>query len=350
MSTAFDPARFAQVASDHFLPKVEASLGSKGVADAKLLLDRVRELYGVIAYELLPAGLTVILDEDGRTADPFLVGTISIATLSDLPMHNDGSLTVRFGASGSIVAWKDVATPGMVDPTVIAYHFDGQESEQLLFADQIVPLFNPTQLPTLLGAPTFLDIEEALDHYATRQVRFSTCYILARTWRDNKRLMFLPKPESSMRRSLEQHLRSILRDHLTVRPEQTVDESHPVDIRVTWTFRNREALIEIKWLGKSARANGTTVTKNYTASRAHDGAQQLADYLDAEVIRAPLMNLRGYLVIYDARRRGVSPHSAGVTRANGLHYEGRDIELDSSLLARPDFGVPTRMFVEPICD
>jgi hypothetical protein len=155
-----------------------------------------------------------------------------------------------------------------------------------------------------------------------------------------------------MRESLAQHLRSSLRDHgiFEVREEQNVDESHPVDIKVTWSFTNNLALIEIKWLGQSVNAMGDGMGTRYGESRAREGAKQLADYLDGNLQRAPLHQTRGYLIVFDARREGLS-FPPSITLAEARAYWDRDIEYDPrydvTRMVRNDFAPPLRFYLEP---
>jgi hypothetical protein len=345
----FDPERFAAFAADHVFSKVVAAHGNAGADALRALLEAVRSVYEHVAYELLPNGLTVFVEVDEKSSACAIDDAVQLSDFSEAPLHNKGSLTLRVGSTPLFV-WQTAVAPTAFERGVLVYHFDGSSIEQIVIAGEPTDVFNPTPFPTVFGAPTFLELEEALHHYATHQVRFSACYILSAHWRDANRLLFLPGPEATLRRSLEQHLRSMLRDHLTVRPEQVVDESHPVDLRVTWTFSNREALIEIKWLGKSAAVGSSGISKNYTAGRVNEGARQLANYLDAEVVRAPLMNIIGYLTVFDARRRAVDANSTSVSVADGLHYANREIAIEPAILQRPDFAEPVRMFIEPICD
>jgi len=152
-----------------------------------------------------------------------------------------------------------------------------------------------------------------------------------------------------MRNSLEQHLRSSLRGDVEIRPEQVVDEGNPVDIKVTWQFSNRLALIEIKWLGKSKNSEDQ-ITAKYYDKRAREGAEQLADYLERNKPRASVHITRGYLVIIDGRRYRMSDDAEAINQINGFYYENREVEFDPKFHeVRRDFEPPIRMFVEPIC-
>ena len=200
--------------------------------------------------------------------------------------------------------------------------------------------------------PTFFDLDRALRHYANGLARYSTCHILRAIWVDDKRLVLVNKPEQIMRRSLAQFLRCTLRDHelVEIREEQNVDETHPVNIKVTWSFSNRIAIIEIKWMGDSVHIGGLRLSTNYRDQRARDGAFQLAEYLENNRQHAPMHVTRGYLVVYDARRRGLHkrPVKQYLSRGNAIYYVDREIQFDPRYeLIRDDFAPPVRIYLEP---
>jgi hypothetical protein len=151
-----------------------------------------------------------------------------------------------------------------------------------------------------------------------------------------------------MRRSLFKYLYDVLSGDAEIRPEQIVDESHPVDIKVTWTFANRLALIEIKWIGDSRQPDGSSAT-SYRDARARSGAKQLAEYLDANRQLTPTHHTKGYLVVFDARRAGLGEGVDIVSREQGLQFERQEVEYDPEYhKERRDFAKPLRFFVEPI--
>ena len=131
--------------------------------------------------------------------------------------------------------------------------------------------------------------------------------------------------------------------------EQNVDKTHPVDIRVNFQFSNNVALIEVKWLGKSRHPDGSLATE-YTASRARDGAHQLASYLDSFTVSSPSSVVKGYLVVLDARRRGLVVGAADISEEDGMYYAHQEVRFDREYdLERIDFSQPLRMFAEPVC-
>jgi hypothetical protein len=204
---------------------------------------------------------------------------------------------------------------------------------------------------SMLSTQGFLDLREALEHYGIEVARQSTCETLSQSWAEEARLFVAAgKPESHMRDSLITYLRHRIRGTKEVRPEQNTDESHPVDVKVTWAHSNRLALIEVKWLGIPKHSDGHLGT-GYYDGRARDGAKQLADYLDRNRPEAPLHLTRGYLVVFDARRSGLNETTQALSKTDGFEYEHRDIEYDPRFHeTRRDFDPPLRFFVEPVCN
>lgn len=229
---------------------------------------------------------------------------------------------------------------------IVYVYKDG--AERFVIDRATYTITNPAPMHvSVFARPTFSLLSDALEDYRARVVRNTGCFILAEAWSDEKRLFLRTKPEATMRRSLHQYLRTVFRN-AEVRPEQVVDESHPVDIKITWFDTNKRAIIEIKWLGQSRDDNGQFKTA-YSASRARDGAQQLADYLDADRTAGPGLRTHGYLVVFDARRRGLTESTVSLNETDGHHYRDAEIEYQPAYHeTRDDFAPPVRLFAEPI--
>lgn len=151
-----------------------------------------------------------------------------------------------------------------------------------------------------------------------------------------------------MRRCLATYLDHVLNAGVSVRPEQNITETEPVDIEVAWVFAGRSALIEVKWMGNSAPPGATTWSTRYFDARALEGATQLVRYLD-DFGDSVAMGRMGYLVVFDGRRRAVSPQDVDIPCSKGLHYRFVDVEYPDEYLQRPDFGEPVRVFLNPKC-
>ena len=229
---------------------------------------------------------------------------------------------------------------------IVYVYEDG--TEKFYVGGKTFAVINPAPTyASIFARPTFTSLEAALERYRTHVAPNTTCFILSDVWSESKRLFLKAKPEAIMRRSLHQHLRTSFTD-AEVRPEQVVDESHPVDIKVTWADTNRRAIIEIKWLGKSRNDDGTLATP-YSEARAREGAQQLADYLDSDRTAGPGLQTKGYLIVFDARRRGLNENSSTINADDGLFYRDRDITYNPAFHeTRNDFAKPVRFFADPI--
>lgn len=264
--------------------------------------------------------------------------------------HEGGPFIIQVLDSGEFLLWKEAAAdlPQLADVAVV-YEYANRSEHFFAKGERRKAPRIDTGYASVFAIPTFSSLRQALDAYRTVMARMSTCEILKTAWCEESRLFWKVKPEATMRRSLGQFLTSTLRD-AEVRPEQIVDETHPVDIKVTWMLLNRLALIEIKWLGDSKDEATGKITTSYRQARAKDGAKQLSEYLDANREHAPERRTRGYLVVFDARRRGLSDDATEVARDNGLHYADDEIEYDPRYHeTRTDFAEPVRFFMEPKC-
>jgi hypothetical protein len=222
--------------------------------------------------------------------------------------------------------------------------------ERFYAKNEVSKVMNPAQgYASIFAVPTFDKLQTALGEYRLNQARKSSCKILSTSWKSpSRRIFFRNSPESIMRDSLTQFLKICLRGDAEVRPEQNVDETHPADIKVTWFMSNRLAFIEIKWLGAS-KTSATKLTR-YTASRAREGAKQLADYLDANATQAPTHQTRGYLIVLDGRRAKLKPSTTKINHQNGFRFENQEIPYSPKYhQTRTDFEMPIRMFMEPVC-
>jgi len=123
-----------------------------------------------------------------------------------------------------------------------------------------------------------------------------------------------------------------------------------VDIKVVWKMENRTAIIEVKWIGKSFNLKTQKITASYADARAKQGAKQLAEYLEGHKQQASKEDTRGYLVVFDCRRKGLKPSTTEVDSVKGLYFQSREIEFNPKFhKTRKDFDEPIRMFMEPVC-
>jgi hypothetical protein len=87
---------------------------------------------------------------------------------------------------------------------------------------------------------------------------------------------------------------------------------------------------------------------NYGPSRAQEGANQLADYLDREVRHSASPATRGYLVVFDARRKNVQGAAHPLNHADAMHFANDVLNYDPDhAQSRDDFAQPVRFFLNP---
>jgi hypothetical protein len=350
--TTLDLAKMQEIANESHAVAVAKCFGPAGPRTLRALTEMITRLYKNIE----PAQRTqpLLLFMRPPQVSPF-APTAATATpqheVSD-PDHAWHELNPACIVEVTDTGQLKVFEPDAFDPEdlsseaiVYTYH-DGVEC---FVIDRVsYTIINPAPThASVFARPTFSSLAQALEDYRTGVARNTTCFILADAWSDGKRLFLCAKPEWIMRRSLHQYLRTIFPD-AEVRPESVVDESHPVDIKITWSDTNRRALIEIKWLGQSRDQNGRFTTA-YTAHRAREGAKQLADYLDADHTAGPGLRTRGYLVVFDARRRALTETINSVNADDGLYFRDAEIEYQPAYHElREDFEPPIRMFAEPV--
>lgn len=344
---AFDLEAMKTISESLYTIRIAQEFGDGGLLAMRPLLEVVNEVHRKLAYELWSDGFTIFstLEEGALPLDP--EGSVILAP-NDLVQRIDRGATIQVLPDGRLRVWFEVADPLNIGNGAVVYHF--KEVDYLVLDGVLEPVPNGSGFPSVFGLPTFVELEDALSCYSRRLARYSSCYILKECWFDDRRHLLKNKPEATMRQSLAQHLRSSLRAHelVEVREEQNVDETHPVDIKVTWSLTNRLALIEIKWLGDSFNADGTAVSTTYRDARANEGSGQLANYLDQNKSRAPEHVTRGYLVVFDARRRGLSGVGSEISLEDALYYANREIAFDDRVEERrADFHQPMRFYLEP---
>jgi hypothetical protein len=262
------------------------------------------------------------------------------------------NLVVEIRTDGSPFVWSNL--PADINPVVgtgIVYRL--QQSVET-FSINGVSMPVPKVIPDAISQfclNYFTDLKDALNAYRNSMARTSKCHLLREAWAEENRLWFVTKPEYRLRKALHNYLYSYLRhDEIDLREEQNVDDSHPVDIKIVWRMENRSAIIEVKWLGKSIELNSRRVTKTWTESRARTGAKQLAKYLESHRQQAAKEDTRGYLVVFDCRRKGLKVTDTTIAKSGGFYYDKREIHFNPEYhKERDDFADPIRMFLEPEC-
>ncbi|UOY08912.1 hypothetical protein L0P88_10240 [Muricauda sp. SCSIO 64092] len=196
--------------------------------------------------------------------------------------------------------------------------------------------------------PTYKDLEEAFEEYELKRAKNSSGPFLKNAWHEENRIFFVPGPESIMRDCLHDFLSIRLRGSPEVMPEQYVDRSRPVDIKVTWTYSSHVALIEVKWVGKSYDSVKDKLTAK-SDTHARSGADQLVQYLDNNKGFAFTKIVSGYLVVFDGRRWNTNKKTTEISAADGGYYRNKPLKFDPEYeKGRTDFEKPIRFFMEPI--
>ena len=321
-------------------------MGPPGTRALQQLLLAVRQVHLAVSTERMAFGLTVVRTVGNDS--PCLSGTYATFTnASYLTAYYDGTtdLTVQVTADGLFVWTHEFDEEPNCE--FVGYRYSIPHVESIFTRDETFEVPEIAASASYFAIPYFRNLKSSLEQYGEMWAKRSTCEILRDAWLDAHRIVFKPGPEYLMRRSLARHLRSSLREHtgVSIMPEQNINETRPVDIKVTWAS-NRVALIEIKWLGKSAREGRTTSTANHSAQRARDGSVQLATYLDSYHSEVPHEETRGFLVVYDGRRRNIVLPPGEISEADATSYRHKEIEYDPAILARPDFEHPSRFFCE----
>jgi hypothetical protein len=325
---------------------VEEHYGQLGMAALRLLAQGLELIGQQLAYELLRDGLTVFVTLD-PTARPLAALGSAQLRYEQLPSAVEGSATIQVLDDGLIVSDQ---TPDLAELSAqaVVYRFEGQD--YLIFDGQSWPVTNPTSFPSRWRTPTFFDLADALEHYQTAVAPTCRCPYLRAVWHDpDRRWLLINKPEKTLQDSLEQHLISSLRlGRLEVRREQPVGEDKPPDIKVTWSQKNRLALIEVKWMGASVHATEPRISWEPDEREANRGAGQLVDYLQRNAQESPEHQTMGFLMVFDARRQDVAYDTVELTREQATYYANRDVEYDPDYAERHDFARPLRCFMVPL--
>lgn len=347
---SLDPSFMIEIAEELYFHMVQEQHGPVGVDLLKDILKAINALYKYVEPDSCQGPIIVFktVNEAERPIDT--EEAIEVREICAACRELGGVFTIQLLDSGQVYIWKNI-TPSIPDLAARAVVYKYANRTDYFYAkEEKRRVRKPSStVASAFAVPTFGNLESALEHYRVNFVRYSSCPILSEIWYDAKRIFLKPGPESKMRRSLTHFLKVTFRGP-EIRPEQNVDETHPIDIKVTWGLSNRIALIEIKWLGTPKYDDGH-LGQMYTDPRARKGAQQLSDYLDANRASAPTHISKGYLVVLDARRAHLRPETISLSLSQGLHYRDQEIQYNPAFhRLRNDFAPPTRMFVEPKCN
>jgi len=346
-----------------YLPHASDAFGEQGTRAITALLDAVKLIYQRYPPESLRGTLTVVVGMNTTPATPMIAAWGGPTTFQRYEELGNALAVAAVGAHCLIELMQDgtfrflqletdIDLQAAAADALIYRYNDGVDRILAKHHDDYVQKVSPILASNFANA-TLSSLKEALSHYSKFALE-TKCRILADVWEggaDGPRLVLVNRPESIMRDSLIQALQLVLRD-ANVRPEHNTDETKPVDVRVEWFASGAAALIEVKWLGRStARSRNPTTQPTYTdygPPRAQEGASQLADYLDREVRHSSSTMTRGYLVVFDARRRNVQGAADPLVEADAMHF-ANDVLLycPDYAQSRDDFAPPVRFFLNP---
>lgn len=335
------------IVRDHCFIMIREDYGSEGFKRLTLLTDTIIKIYRhlnfssfsrIIIYSALEKAYFL---ESLPNSNP-----VQYNTFQNLSQLSGNQLTIEVRENLDLyVSSEFIPDINIIKPNAIIYQWENFE-EVILGKTEQRPLRKHPYADSYFAISTYKNLEVALEDYKVRFARVSNCHYLKDVWFNNDRIYFKAGPENLIRDSLHYFLYSQLRD-AEVRPEQNMDASHPVDIKITWTFTNRLAVIEIKWLGRSLNQSGDSLTQNYTQARAVSGAEQLKDYLNSNKSFAPDKITIGYLVVFDGRRRKTDPIVDNISKDNADYYVNREIKYNPDYsITRTDFAKPVRFFME----
>lgn len=346
-----DQNQLSQLLTEWSYLFIEHAHGSDKQPLFRRLLEYLHSIFRYVEPRHCEDGLIIFVSFDDLLSDALPNEHIVCMLPQTLSQEVQSNTVIQALANGQFRVWKNVM-PNIPDLAAKGFVYRYRQQTESFFAKNEEKLL-PKILPgysSLFAIPSFHELSFALENYKTKMVRQSTCKVLKDVWHEESRLFLKNAQEHVLRNSLVNHLKGTLRGDVEVRPEQIVDETHPIDIKVTWFNNNRLALIEIKWLGDSKNPETGQITATYRDARAREGAKQLADYLDQNVEQAATHITHGYLVLFDARRRGLNSDTVEISREDGHHYRDAEINFDPKYHnLRGDFEVPLRMFIEPIC-
>lgn len=348
-----DPEAIAELVDRSYIVACERRFGKAGRDGLRLLLRDVRRLLVHLPPSFVERRLLILYEIESGVPLPEVIAELSSSDLSHLlalqQAYAELAIVIRGGTyticrAGGLDAF-------VVSQNAILYQLlSDRESFYVGGKEFEVPSLFPG-FRSVFASPTFEDLDRALSAYRDEFIGTARCPIFQTAWSSSRRLLFVNRPEARLRSSLETFLASSLEGVDEVRPEQNVDETGPIDIRVTWSHARHVALVEIKWMGDSLSAAGSEISMHYRDARANEGARQLADYLDRHKSRTGRQITVGYLVVVDGRRRGVTAESTSIGPENGLYYRLQEVTYDPPYHElRRDFRPPIRMFCPPVVD
>lgn len=329
----------------NILMRVQKAYGLDITADFKMFIERIQGLYRNIDISQFSSVVAIMGHKES--------GIGIKMKQENIGRYNQKDLIVNFlddeGYVEVVMRQKvDIETLSK-DSLVYQWTQDAEISDQFMIKGALVP-YGQEQCPNGLSyfaQKTYKDLEEALIYYRDNIALNAKQKNLQEALCHN-RLFFKNAPESLLQEALCEFLMSTLRDRATVKREENVDISHPVDLRITFKSTNHMALIEIKWLGRSLNAGHTGVSANYDSPRANAGAKQLVDYIDKNIESFSGSITSGYLVVYDLRRRNNNNiDNDKLSHADADYYQLEDLRMNPDYKTiRTDYKGTYRFYIK----
>jgi len=332
------------------MPHVKRDFEENGENDLIQLNRIIREIYKYVAPETIDELLVLNCSLDSKDLNFSNSGTtpIEINRISSLTEVELSGATIQIVRNDLILLYQDeIVDIELTREKSIIYHFKYGNEKYILRTDEVV-IPSPSTFPSYFAIPTYKTLDTALESYYNKRAKSSNCPLLKDSWFDVDRIFFKQKPESYHRTSLYRFLDITLRAEVS--EEQNVDDTQPVDIKVSWNFTNHLALIEIKWLGKSIKEDRSSFTSIYNNARAQEGYNQIINYMDIGKDRFFDKQSIGYLVVFDGRRYQTGLDTTVISQQNGFHYQSEEPTYDPDPNSLQNIKPPVRFFMEPICN
>lgn len=328
---------------DNILMKVQRAYGVKITDDFKSLIEKVQSLYSNIDLAQYSSVVAVL----GHTE----MGFGTIMKEENVCHYSKETLIVNFLDDDGYVEVLGKVDVVSLSNNLLVYQWTQKDqiSDKFVLKGEIVEYSQEpcTNGLSYFARKTYKNLETALIYYRDNMAIEAKGKALNDALRHN-RLFFKNAPEALLQEALCEYLMSTLRDQATVKREETVDESHPVDLRITFKSTNHMALIEIKWLGRSINESESGFTANYNVKRANEGAEQLINYIDSNTESFPANATAGYLVVYDLRRnKNTNPSKDKLVRKDADFYRYKELELKPDYREiRSDYKGTYRLFIK----
>ncbi|AGC75976.1 hypothetical protein LX97_00654 [Nonlabens dokdonensis] len=327
-----------------YVAKIIDAYGAIGEQNLNRLTKELRDIYTVLDLRKFDS-IYVLKNME----DECLIRDASFYKLNELVSWTKSNVLIELKDNGYLVREIEDFDPQNFCDKAIIYEYTNLYESFYLSDGSKDKLNHLEGHDSYFIKPSYKELDEALAQYKRKEARTSSCLIMrAKAWTNDNRVVLVPSPEWILRDSLYQFLKSNLRNYKELLREQNVNVSKPIDIKISWNYSNKVALIEVKWIGMSG--SGNAYLKNKAERRVNEGAIQLVEYLNLFRTESPDQNTRGYLVTFDARRDKVSKDTTALSREDGFKFQNEEIDLDPNYPSlRNDFEPHVRIFLEPNC-